>query len=136
MYVCSLSYSAGTWTLKRRRNDVIVTFCVAGCNKFIKLYNNMINGFFIFCSMYALIHNVSEFNFCFWVYPGYFLHNFPFTRSLRHDISRRIRLVNFANNSGKKLPKSKHHSGKNALKMGKNSGKLEENFCKTLSEPC
>jgi len=37
MYVCSLSYSAGTWTLKRRRNDVIVTFCVAGCNKFIKL---------------------------------------------------------------------------------------------------
>jgi len=55
---------------------------------------------------------------------------------LREFFSRLRWIHNLSENIGllrEEVPKSRHLSGKNALKMGKNSGKI---LCKTLSEPC
>jgi len=49
--------------------------------------------------------------------------------SLRHDITLNFYFFKTLVYSGKKVPKSRHLSGKNASKMGKNSG----NF---FARPC
>jgi len=66
----------------------------------------MINAFLSF-ALYFIIHNLSEFSFWFWVYPGYFLYNFTLL-------------------SEKKVPNQGIFQGKNVLEMGKKLWETQE----------